>query len=77
MQLFLQRLSIVLIHTTLVLITIQQVAWAQDSSEVERLREEQIQLGCQLRYNETLRSEFFYSISGNLDGRQNPIARPV
>lgn len=65
MQLFRCYLSIrVLIYTTLVLLlTIQQVAWAQDRSEVERLREEQMQTGCQLKYNETLRLEFFNSIS--------------
>ena len=58
---------IVLIYATLVLLTIQQVAWALDRSEVERLREEQSQLGCQLRINRTLRTEFFYSI-GNMEG---------
>ncbi len=56
-----RRPLIVLICATLVLL-IQQVAWAQDSSEVERLREEQAQIGCQLKYNETLRADFFYGI---------------
>lgn len=69
MQLLRCCLSIALIYTTLVLLAIQQVAWAQDRSEVGRLREEQMQLGCQLKYNESLRSEFFYSI-GNKQGIQ-------
>ena len=67
MQLLRRCLLIVLIYKTLVLLTIQQVAWALDRSEVERLREEQTQLGCQLRINQTLRTEFFYSI-GNIEG---------
>ena len=62
MQLFRRCCLIVLTYTILVLI--QQ---AQADRSVEELREEQMQLGCQLKYNTTLRAEFFNSI-GNPKG---------
>ena len=65
MQLLRRCLSIVLIYTTLV--AIQQLALAQEPNEVERLREEQTKVGCMLKYNETLRAEFYYNI-GNSQG---------
>ena len=64
MQPFRRCCLIVLTYTVLVLI--QQVAWAQADRSVQELREEQMQLGCQLKYNSTLRAEFFGSI-GNPD----------
>ena len=65
MQPFRRCCLIVLTYTILVLI--QQVAWAQADRSVEELREEQMQFGCQLKYNATLRDEFYDSIGNPAD----------
>ena len=65
----LQRYLPIVFASTILVLTIQKLAWAQGRREVEQAREEQRMASCLLTYNESLRGDFYYSI-GSREGTQ-------